>query len=198
MVTALCYTLNMKRVIIIHGWDGHPEEGWFVWLKKELETKGYKVLVPSMPHSENPIIKDWVAHLEKIVGKPDSETILIGHSIGCQTILRYAESLNGSEKLGGAIFVAGWFNLENMEDDEEERIAEPWITTPINFEKARGALPKSTLIISDNDPYGAFDENKSKFEELGSKIVVLHNAGHINEESGHHQLPEIITALEMI
>ena len=29
----------MQRVFIIHGWDGYPEEGWFPWLKKELEAK---------------------------------------------------------------------------------------------------------------------------------------------------------------
>ena len=32
-----------KRVFIAHGWDGYPEEGWFPWLKKELETKGFEV-----------------------------------------------------------------------------------------------------------------------------------------------------------
>jgi len=30
----------MKRVFIIHGWGGNPEEGWLPWLKKELEAKG--------------------------------------------------------------------------------------------------------------------------------------------------------------
>ena len=29
----------MKRVFIIHGWEGHPENAWFPWLKKELEQK---------------------------------------------------------------------------------------------------------------------------------------------------------------
>ena len=30
----------MKKVFIIHGWEGYPEEGWFPWLKKELESRG--------------------------------------------------------------------------------------------------------------------------------------------------------------
>jgi hypothetical protein len=29
--------ISAKRVFIIHGWEGYPEEGWFPWLKKELE-----------------------------------------------------------------------------------------------------------------------------------------------------------------
>ena len=32
----------MKRVFIIHGWDGYPEEGWFPWLKEELEKEDLK------------------------------------------------------------------------------------------------------------------------------------------------------------
>lgn len=184
----------MKKVIIIHGWGGHPEEGWFPWLKKELEAKGHKVEVPSMPNSENPIIEDWVAHLAKTVGKPDKDTYFVGHSIGCQTILRYLETLDG-DTLGGAVFVAGWFNLLNMED-EEGPIAKPWLETPIDLMKVKVVLPKSVLIISDNDPHGFFEENKKEFEKLGSKIMVLHDAGHINEEAGYTELPEALTAFE--
>jgi predicted alpha/beta hydrolase family esterase/uncharacterized protein YoaH (UPF0181 family) len=183
-----------KRAIIVHGWDSHPGQAWLPWIKKELESKGYKVEVPTMPHTENPTIDDWVKYLSDTVGKPDKNTFFIGHSIGCQTILRYAETLK--EPIGGAIFVAGWFNLDNLETEEEKVIAKPWNTTPIDFSKVREVLPKSTLIISDNDPYGAFEENKKKFSELGSKIVVLHEAGHINGESGYSKLPEAIAELE--
>lgn len=36
----------MKRIFIAHGWDGCPEEGWFPWLKKELEIREFEVFVP--------------------------------------------------------------------------------------------------------------------------------------------------------
>jgi len=183
----------MKRVIIVHGWGGYPEEGWFPSFKKELETRGCKVLVPKMPHQENPTIEDWVKFLSKTVGKPDENTYLVGHSIGCQTILRYLETV--SNKIAGALFVAGWFNLENLEDDEERRIAEPWLTNPIDLKRVGALLSNSTLIISDNDPYGAFECNKKKFAELGSKIVVLHGANHINGES-HTSLPEAVAEFD--
>ena len=38
----------VKRVFVVHGWDGHPAEGWFPWLKKELEKRGYLVNVLRM------------------------------------------------------------------------------------------------------------------------------------------------------
>lgn len=169
---------------------------WRPWLKDELEKLGYEVLLPDMPDIDRPVIQKWVDHLAKIVGKPDSDTYFVGHSIGCQAILRYLETI--AEPVGGALFVAGWFNLENLEDDESKEIAKPWIETPIDLEKVKTVLPKSIIIISDNDPYGAFKENKTKFLELGSKIVVLHNAGHITKEDGFMEAPILLEEIKRL
>lgn len=186
----------MKKVFIIHGWGGNPDSDWLPWLKIELEKIGYQVVVPEMPNTEVPVIEKWVNHLASIVGKLDKDIYFIGHSIGCQTILRYLETIN--TPIGGAIFVAGWFDLENLENDEVEEIARPWLTTPIDVIKVKKVLAQSTLIISDNDPYGAFDKNKKKFAELGSRIITLHDAGHITEADGFSDLPVIVEELEKI
>ena len=180
----------MKRIIIIHGWEGSPRNNWLPWLKSELEKLGQEVLVPDMPDTDNPIIERWVNYLSKVVGTPDKNTYLIGHSIGCQAVLRYLETIKKS--VGGAIFVSGWFDL-SVDNEEEEKIAKPWVETPIDFNKVKSVLPKSTLIISDNDPHGGFEENKKKFEELGSRIVVLHNAEHITEANEPAILSEFLS-----
>lgn len=163
----------------MHRWAGGPLDDWRPWLKKELEKRGYKVFAPEMPNTEVPVIEKWVHHLGEVVGIPDADTYFIGHSIGCQAILRYLETVD--TPVGGAIFVAGWFNLENLEDEETREIARPWIKTPINLKKVKKILPKSVLIISSDDPYGAFDENKQKFGKIGSESVVLPKAGHVTK-----------------
>lgn len=122
-----------KRAFIIHGWDGYPEEGWFPWLKKELEKKGFVVSVPAMPEPGEPNIEAWVSHLAHIVGNVDENTFFVGHSIGCQAILRYLETLPENIKVGGAVFVAGFFTLTNVDSSEEKEIAKPWLETPIDF-----------------------------------------------------------------
>ncbi|MFH1866595.1 MAG: hypothetical protein ABIJ81_00730 [Patescibacteria group bacterium] len=53
----------MKRAIIIHDWEGYPEECWFPWLKKELEANGFKVDVPAMPNSAKPKMSEWMPYL---------------------------------------------------------------------------------------------------------------------------------------
>lgn len=180
----------MKRVFIIHRWSGGPDDDWRPWLKVELEKLGFKVFVPEMPDTDTPVIEKWVKYLSDLVGIADEDTYFVGHSIGCQTILRYLENVN--RPVGSAVFVAGWFDLKNLEDSDAKEIAEPWIKRPIDLGKVRKVLPKSTLIISDNDPYGCFEENKKKFAELDSKIIVLHNAGHITREDGYSELPEVL------
>jgi len=171
----------MKRVIVVHRWSGGPDDDWRPWLKKELERRGFEVLVPEMPDRDVPIIEKWVGKLSEVVGIPDKDTYFIGHSIGCQTILRYLDShlFGPLEAVGGALFVAGWFNLENLEDEETARIAKPWIEIPIDLVKIKAVLPKSILIISDNDPYGAFKENTDKFAQIMTHAVVLPYTGHI-------------------
>jgi len=188
----------MKRVIIVHQWMAGADGDWRPWLKSELEKGGYEVLVPDMPDIDTPVIEKWVGHLANVVGTPDKDTYFIGHSIGCQAILRYLDTYRFGplETVGGAIFVAGWFNLENLENEEVKETAKPWIEGPINFEKIRTVLPRSTLVISDNDPYGALEENKQKFSEIGSKIVILPGAGHMTAEDGFTKFPLVLSELQ--
>ena len=49
-----------KRVFIIHGWDGSPQNCWFPWLKKELEKIGYKVFIPKFPTPKNQTLDNWL------------------------------------------------------------------------------------------------------------------------------------------
>jgi hypothetical protein len=187
----------MKRVFIIHGWEGSPESDWLPWLKSKLEKKGFKVFVPAMPNPNTPEIKSWLTTLKKAVGTPDKETYFVGHSVGCQTILRYLGKLPAKTKVGGAVFVAGWFSLTHaaMPDEESKEIAKPWLEIPIDFAKVSEKTKNMTAIFSDNDPYVPFEENKKLFGKFCSKIIVEKGKGHMNEESKTYELPSALNAV---
>jgi predicted alpha/beta hydrolase family esterase len=183
----------MKRVIIVHQWMAGADGDWRPWLATELKKLGWEVLVPEMPDIDVPIIEKWVGKLASVVGKADRNTYFIGHSIGCQTIIRYLETIN--TPVGGAVFVAGWFNLNNLEDDDTEKIARPWIKTPINLGAVKSVLPKATLIISDNDPFGCMKENIERFTKITTKNIIVPNGGHLSATDGFTKLPIIIEEL---
>ena len=187
----------MKRVFIVHGWAGHPSEIWFPWLKKELEQKGFEVFVPQMPDTNNPRINNWVPTLAKSVGIPDEQTYFIGHSIGCQAIARYLETLPDELKVGGAVFVAGFFKrLTGLEDDAEvQKTDKHWLETPIDFEKIKSHLSKSIAIFSDNDPFVPLDNQDDFKEKLGSKIIIEHNMGHFGLSNEITELPIVLKSI---
>lgn len=191
-----------KRVFIIHGWGGSPNSEWLPWLKKELEKKGFEVFVPAMPNTEEPKIEEWVPFLADLVGEPNENTYFVGGSIGCQTIMRYLETLPKNKRAGRVIFVAGWFDLtdficEEIPEDKEEcrKIARPWIETPINFKKVRNSANDFIAIFSDNDPYVELN-NKDIFEkQLGAKIIIEHNKGHFNDDYNIKELPVVLDSI---
>lgn len=171
----------MKRAIIVHGWSGSPEANWLPWLKAELEKDGFVVEVPAMPDADHPAIDVWVAKLGETVGHVEPETYLIGHSIGCQTILRYLSGLNGAAQITKTILVAPWIGLVNLGDDEEWAVAKPWLETPIDFAAARSHCENFGLIFSDNDPFVPLEKNQTTLQaELEAReAVVLHDQDHI-------------------
>lgn len=184
-----------KRVFIIHGWEGYPEEGWFPWLKTELEQRGFLVTVPAMPNPAEPKIEVWIPFLSKIVGQVDENTYFVGHSIGCQTIIRYLQTLPLGTKIGGAVFVAGWYNLRNLETEEEKEIAGPWVNEPRDDKKISEVINRAIAIFSDDDPFVIPENQQSWKDRVGAKIIIEHNRGHFSGSDGVTELP---SALESV
>ena len=188
-----------KRVFIFHGWDGNPKEPMLNWLKKELEKRNFKVVNPKMPHPAVPTIKDWVNHLKKIIKNPDKNTYLIGHSIGCQTVLRYLQTLN--KKVGSCFLIAPFIDLnrERLEEEGTLEIAKPWIETPIKWKKILNNLNKKAIcIFSDNDPYVSLSNAKNFRNKLKAKIIIEHNKGHFDPSSNIRKLPSALKSLLQI
>ncbi|MDO8657068.1 MAG: DUF1749 domain-containing protein [Nanoarchaeota archaeon] len=186
----------MKRVIIVHGWGGFPKNHWFPWLKMKLEEIGLEVIIPKMPDSEKPTIQKWVSHLKKVVGKVDKNTFFVGHSIGCQTIMRYLETMEDKNKVGGIIFVAGFFNLPFLQTNAEKKIAKPWLETAINTNKIRTQTKKIVAFFSDDDPDVSMDDAKSFKTRLNAKIIVEKNKGHFTLKKGVDKLPSVLNSLK--
>lgn len=187
-----------KQVFVIHGWGGNPNSDWLPWVKNQLEQRGYTVFVPEMPDTDNPQIDAWVDKLTEVIGKPEHTDVLIGHSIGCQTIIRYLESSLKDTKVEKVILVAPWHTLseEIMSDEGDSVIAKPWIETPIDFGKVRDKANSFIALFSEDDPDVPFEENNKWFNEnLGVRTVVFKDKGHFTTADGVVELPEVVKFL---
>ncbi|MBU2566915.1 alpha/beta hydrolase [Patescibacteria group bacterium] len=183
----------MKKAIIIHCWEGAPDYCWYPWLKGELEAINFEVQVPVMPETNLPKQKLWVPKIHELVGEPNKNLILIGHSIGCISILRYLESLKENQMIGGAVLVAGF-----TDDLGIEEIAN-YFETPIDFEKIKSHCPKFVAINSDNDPFVPLKHANILKAKLGAEIIIKHNMGHfsgsIEGEESCTDLPDALNAV---
>jgi len=181
----------MKTVYLIHGWGRSSEEGWFVWLKEELAKKKIKVYAFDMPETNNPKIEAWVKFMEEKIKDANEETYFVGHSIGCQTIMRFLEKLPKNKTIGGCCFIAEWFDLVNL-TKEEIAIAHPWINTKIDFERIRRHTDNFLCIFSDNDDWVDSSEHNLFKEKFGAKIIVKKKMGHFEDIK---KIPEVLDFL---
>ncbi len=182
-----------KRVVIIHCWDGNPKYCWYPWVKEQLEKKGVDVEVPQFPDTRMPNLNQWLPKLEEVVGWPDKELFLVGHSTGCITILRYLESLNLIEKIGGAILVAGFTNNLGYEELKN------FFITPIDWSEIKKHCSRFIAIHSDNDPYVNLNQADIFKDQLNAEIIVKHQAGHFSASPDTNpackELPEVVDGI---
>lgn len=164
----------MKRVIIVHCWDGYPQYCWYPQVKKELEEKGFLVEVPAMPETNLPKLSLWLPKLKEVAGESSEDLYLIGHSAGCVTILRYLEDLDEGKKVGGVVLVAGFTDDLGFEELKN------FFEDPIDFEKIKAKSDNFVLIHSDNDSYVDLKYGDLLKEKLNAKLIIKHNMGHFS------------------
>ena len=86
--------MKRKRAFIIHGWTGRNNQDWFPWALDKLKERGYEASAPAMPNPDYPVMADWLEEIGKVIGKLEPSDVLIGHSMGCQAVIRYLDQRN--------------------------------------------------------------------------------------------------------
>ncbi len=180
------------RVFIFHCWGGDSRGCWRGWLADELRRKNVEVVAPEFPDTNNPKLGAWLAEARRTVPRfnPSEEWVLVGHSLGCPTILRLLESMKDGGKEGervkAVVLVAGFA--------KDPGIAEirSFVDRPFNWEKIRKKAGRFVVINSDNDPYVPLAEGERVAKLLNAELVVEHGAGHINEGSGFTSYPALL------
>ena len=184
-----------KKIIIVHQWGSNPKGDWYPWLEKELEKIGYEVLVPSMPNPDEPEIAPWVNELIKDIKEPNENTYFIAHSVGCQAVLRYLSSFESKGNFGGAIFVAPWLTLKNLET-EEHTIAKPWLDIPIDFKRVKSHVKKIVCFFSDDDPWVPLENAEEFKKKLGATTIIEKGKGHYTQQEGITQIQQVLDCIK--
>lgn len=179
----------MKRVIIIHGWEATPESNWYQWLKDELVKRGFEVEVPCMPNTNYPQLNEWLSKIRELAKESAEDLILIGHSLGTPAILQYLASLDGNQKIKGAIFVAGLPAF-----GEVAEIKNFYADIDI-INEAKKHCHKFALIYSDNDKYVSKNDAENFADKIEARKIFEPAKGHFMKSEGVTTLPSALEAL---
>ena len=168
------------KLFLFHCWGGDGRSCWSGWLADHFKANDAEVIAPDFPHTNNPKLEEWLGVVRKKVQEfnEKDQWILVGHSLGCPTILRLLESFGDDEKVAKVILVAGFAKSLGIEEIEN------FVHQKFNWEKIKSKAKEFVIINSDNDPFVELEEGKRLAELFGTKLIVEHGAGHINEGSG--------------
>ena len=175
----------MKHAVIVHGYKGRSFTSWKPWLRYALELAGWTVDLPVMPEPDHPDAEAWVTQLSGAVGHPDTDTYLIGHSLGCITILRYLEELPDDQRVGGVVLVAGFGQaFERYEKGDFGQVLDTFFDHELDWVKIRRHCDQFVAIHSEDDPLVDVGQLYILGESLGARTVMVQGMKHFSMKDG--------------
>jgi uncharacterized protein len=173
--------MKNKNALILQSWFSTPKGNWYPWLKKELEKKGYQVSLPDLPtiRTNLPNLQQMLTATIPLI---NSETVVIGHSLGNLVGLRLAEK-RAYKKL---IQVAGW----DFDDLVEEH--KLFWKNKINHDVIRNNVNEIVCISSDNDPYVTAFQVEQMAKRLNGKFILIKNGGHFGKVENCKKIPQLL------
>ncbi|MGB4957275.1 MAG: YqiA/YcfP family alpha/beta fold hydrolase [Candidatus Saccharimonas sp.] len=185
----------MKTAIIIHGFKSKPDTNWKPWLKSELEQHGFTVKVPEMPNTMHPQVAAWVEKLTDTVNAHRSDEIyLIGHSLGCITILKYLEQQTASN-IKVCLFIAGFTQPFRGYAGGHDSFFEKKLDWP----SIKKHCHHFVALHSKDDQNVPIEQLTNFKNDLNAETIVIDGFGHFSSENKITEVPivrEIILRIE--
>lgn len=169
-------------IYLVPRWGGTIHADWYDWFVEEAAKRyGLEVARLKMPNWHQPDVKESVQFLAEQIPSLHPDTYFIGHSVGCQAILRFlASTLEADETLtvGGLLFVAGWINVV-----KSWSTLDPWLANQsLPYALIAERTNQKTVVISDNDPFTPdFKANEALWRNrLKADVRLSAGRGHFN------------------
>ncbi len=173
--------------IIIHGTKAGPQSNWFPWLKETLEKAGHKVSVPQFPTPEDQDVDNWLDVLDDHI-EDASNTILIGHSIGCALMFN---ALFGAEEAFKASFFVSPV-LEDIGKPEYDKLNKSFYEVELDWEDIKNHAGKVHILYGEGDAYVPKEQAEELQRHLQTRMTVIPRGGHLNSEAGFNEFPDLL------
>ncbi|MCF7847029.1 MAG: alpha/beta hydrolase [Candidatus Gracilibacteria bacterium] len=180
----------MSTIFLVHGVEGSPEENWFPWLRKELESQGHTVIVPQFPTPKNQTLAAWREVLSRYEKDISRETLFVAHSLGVPFVLHALERYPAR----AAFLVAGFVRPLDI---ELARGTEDFLA-PFDWETIRSHCEEFFCFHSDDDPYVPPAKAREVAQKLGTASTLVPGAGHFHLKSGYDSFPRLLQKMQPV
>lgn len=178
----------MIHTIIVPGVGGSDSDHWQSWLQRQLMSCSRV----SQADWNRPILKDWVANLVARLHAAPDQVQIVAHSFGCLTSLAaLAQHPALALKVKKLLLVAPANPSRFGENGFVQQSSDSYAAY---FQQLRPQVQRQ-MIISENDPWLAFDDANQLAHAWQMPTRNLGQAGHINVASGFGPFPEILPHL---
>ncbi|MFW6186913.1 MAG: RBBP9/YdeN family alpha/beta hydrolase [Actinomycetota bacterium] len=180
----------VRRVVVVHGYDAAPDAHWLPWLREALEADGVEVVLARLPEPSFPEAGAWLDAVGEAVGTPDRHTHLVGHSLGCITLLRHLARLPRPWSLGGLVLVAGFTGPL-----ASTPVLDAFLAEDVDVSAVRTGARHRLVLRSDDDPTVPAAASEELAARLDAPVLVVPGAGHFRGADGVVRLPPVLHAI---
>lgn len=168
----------MKKAYLIHGTSSRDDD-WFPWLEKVLapEISLDRIMLPD-PYQ--PQARAWNQAVDDQL--PESgKVVIVAHSLGCITALRYVERHPVEAKL----ILVGAFDqaLPSYPSLDEFMAEKP------DYDQLKNKVKAATVIAAQDDPIAPYQFGVQVANRLGAKLIVQPTGGHFLTSDGYDKFP---------
>jgi len=179
----------MKKVYLIHGFEGSPNGGWRPYIMRELEKQDIYACALPMSSPSEPVLHEWLSEVERCIKRDiEDEIYLVGHSLGGTTILRFLEKFD-FKNIKGVISVSAPCVLR------KENSRSNFLKDDFNWPLIKSRAGDVVVIHGDDDPFVPMSDAEKIRDELDGKLIIIKNGKHLNGSAGFTELPELLEVL---
>ena len=178
----------MKNAYLIHGTSTRDDD-WFPWLEEEAKPTIALDRI-WLPNPFNPQQAEWDQAVDDQI-YPQDNLILVAHSLGCITALRYIERHHVKD---ARLLLVGAFDkgLPAYPELDEFMKDRP------HYEQIFPKLAKATVITAKDDPIVPYQNSIAIANKIRAKLIVTEKGGHFLTSDGFTKFPLALKELNKL
>lgn len=169
----------MKNAYLIHGTSTRDDD-WFPWLEAAVKP-AIDLTRIWLPNPFDPLPQEWADAIDQQV-PADNGVILVAHSLGCISALRFIER---HQLTDARLLLVGAFDQPLPAYPQ----LDSFVTPPVDYQQVTPKISKATVITAKDDPIAPYQGSVAVAHHLGVKLIVQATGGHFLDADGFKRFP---------